>query len=495
MKKIFKSHGLDCNKIKKPQNHKASAFANFRSEEDQQKALTLLNGYKFKNRELTAKEVMPSKDPLVQKRKLEADGKSHGGKKKKFAAESSEPLGHLPYEEQLVIKQKKVEEIFTEFQRELNKANESPTILDIQHKPIVPSPDSTAYRNKVEFTVGRDANGEVCVGNRSGSYVSGNLEVENAENLKIAPEKMKIAAKYFEDFIKNSKWNPFNPENNEGNWKQLTARLNNDELMLIVGINPQNITPEEIENLQKEIVEFFTDDKKRNELSLKSMYYEDLSQRQPGQRCSIIKHIYGETHIHENLLNHRFRISPTSFFQVNTKAAEKLYEEIINLAGATKSSTVLDVCCGTGTIGISMAKYCKQVLGMEIIKEAIDDANINAKENGIENAKFMVGSAEDHIYPMVKEANLPPTDDVIAIVDPPRNGLQTKGIMQLRNTLKIKKVVYVSCSPKQAMRNFVDLAKKSSKLLKGPPFIPKIAVSVDMFPNTSHFELVIVFER
>lgn len=142
-----------------------------------------------------------------------------------------------------------------------------------------------------------------------------------------------------------------------------------------------------------------------------------------------------------------------------------------------------------------MAKHCKQVFGMEIIPEAIEDANINAKENGIENAKFTVGSAEDHIYPLVKDANLLGDEGVIAILDPPRNGLQMKGIMQLRNTLKIKKIVYVSCSPKQALRNFVDLAKKSSKLLKGPPFIPKVAVSVDLFPNTSHYELVIVFER
>jgi tRNA (uracil-5-)-methyltransferase len=142
-----------------------------------------------------------------------------------------------------------------------------------------------------------------------------------------------------------------------------------------------------------------------------------------------------------------------------------------------------------------MAKHCKQVFGMEIIPEAIEDANINAKENKIENATFTVGSAEDHIFPLVKNANLGDQDDVIAIVDPPRNGLGIKAILQLRNTTKIKKIVYVSCSPKQAMKNLVDLAKKPSKILRGPPFIPKLAISVDMFPYTSHFEVVIVFER
>jgi tRNA (uracil-5-)-methyltransferase len=403
-------------------------------------------------------------------------------------------LGNLPYEEQLLIKQKEVEDVIEEFKKELKKANEGETKLDIEIRPIIPSPEHIGYRNKVEFSVGRDAAGEIVVGNRSGSYVSGNLEVESAENLVIASDRMKRVAKLFGEFIKASKLEPFSAENNQGYWKQITVRLNNDELMLIVGVNPQNLTSEELDELQKEIVVFFTE-KEGKELDVKSLYYEDFGQRKPGQRCNIIKHLYGETHIHDYLNGLKFRISPSSFFQVNTKGAEKLYQEIINLAGATKDSVVLDVCCGTGTIGITMAKHCKQVYGMEVIQQAIEDADINCKENGIENAKFQVGSAEDFIYPMVKEANLGKDDDVIAVVDPPRSGLGIKGIMQLRNTQKIKRIVYVSCSPKQAMRNFVDLTKKSSKFLKGPPFVPKIAVSVDMFPNTSHWELIILFER
>lgn len=492
----MKTFELDCNKVKKnfAKNSKNSAFINFRSEADQQKALELLNGYKYKNCTLEAFAAKPSQDPLVKKRKLEAENGNNSNKKKKFAAENSQPLVKIPYEEQLKIKQKEVEEILEEFQKELNKANEGKTKLDIELRPIIPSPQHVGYRNKVEFSVGRDGSGEIVVGNRSGSYVSGNLEVESAENLIIAPDRMKRAAKLFENFIRSSKLEPFSAETNQGYWKQLTARLNNDELMLIVGVNPQALTNEEIEELQKDILTFFTE-KEGKELDVKSLYYEDFGRRMPGQRCNVIKHLYGETHIHDYLNGLKFRISPSSFFQVNTKGAEKLYQEIIDLAGAKEDSVVLDVCCGTGTIGISMAKHCKQVYGMEVIPQAIEDADINAKENGIENAKFQVGSAEDFIYPMVKEANVGNDVDVIAIVDPPRSGLQTKGIMQLRNTQKIKRIVYVSCSPKQAMRNFVDLAKKSSKFLKGPPFVPKVAVSVDMFPNTSHWELIILFER
>lgn len=494
LKKLMKTLELDCNKIKKnfAKNNKNSAFINFRSEIDQQKAIQILNGYKYKNNILEATTAKPSQDPLVKKRKLDAESGNKNNKKKKFEAESSQPLMDLPYEEQLKIKQKEFEDFIEEFKKELKK--ESHLDVDIDLRPIVPSPSHIGYRNKIEFSIGKDSNGEIVVGNRSGTYVSGDLEVVSADKLIIAPDRMKRAAKIFENYIKNSKFEPFSAETNQGYWKQLTARLNNDELMLIVGVHPQKLTTDELDQLQKDIVEFFTE-KEGKELEVKSLYYEDFGQRKPGQRSNIIKHLYGETHIHDYLNGLKFRISPSSFFQVNTKGAEKLYQEIINLADAKNDSVVLDVCCGTGTIGITMAKHCKQVYGMEVVQQAIEDADINAKENGIENAKFQVGSAENFIYPMVKEANISKDVDVIAIVDPPRNGLQIKGIMQLRNTQKIRKVVYVSCSPKQALRNFIDLSKKSSKFLKGPPFTPKIAVSVDMFPNTSHWELIILFER
>jgi tRNA (uracil-5-)-methyltransferase len=328
----MKSQGLDCNKIKKLPHLKKCCFINFRNEFDQKKALEIFNGFKFKNNILSVRTAKPSKDPLARKRKQETDGDRAAKKAKRFAGENSQPLGNLPYEEQLSIKQKQVEDIIEEFKRELKKANENQMQINIDLLPIVPSPQDIGYRNKVEFTVGWNSNKEISVGNRTGSYSQGDLEVEKAENLKIAPEKMKIAAKHFEDFVKSSKWEPFNPETSQGNWKQLTTRLNNDELMLIVGVNPQNLTPEDIQEIQDEIVTFFTSDE-RKKLDVKSIYFEDLGKRQPGQKCSKLKHIYGDTHIHDYLLGLCFRISPTSFFQVNTKAAEKLYQEIINFAG------------------------------------------------------------------------------------------------------------------------------------------------------------------
>lgn len=441
----------------------------------------------------------------MKKRKLdECDGAAGEVKVRKTAAESSEPLGNVPYEEQLIIKQKKIDGVLEQFKIDLRKADQYQNKKDMHKyadpvfdiRPIIPSPESEGYRNKCEFSVGRDGNGDIQVGNRTGSYQSGSILVESADDLKMPPEKMKMAAKMFREFVIKSGLDVYNPVSCEGYFRQLTIRLHDEgkAMMLIVGIHPQKLTEEEKLKLQDDIVKFFTVDEGKC-LEVTSLYYEEIEKRQSGQQGNVIKHIAGSTHVYDNIHDLKFRISPSSFFQGNTKAAGKLYQEIIDLAGITPTTTVLDVCCGTGTIGLCCSKYCKEVHGMEIIPQAIEDAKHNAAVNGIKNARFAVGSADDLILTMVKQANVRDNENIVAIVDPPRAGLNTKSIQQLRNSKKIDKLVYVSCSPQQVVKNFVDLCKNSTKVMKGVPFVPKVARAVDMFPNTNHCELVVLFER
>ena len=446
----------------------------------------------------------PVHDPLVKKRKQENGDNRNNSKKPKSAAEGSEPLGHLSYDEQLNIKQKKIEEILRQFKKDLKKANnfqrwsapDKNNDLICELRPIIGSPVTEGYRNKCEFSIGKTIDGEIMVGNRLSSYASGCTSVGSVEDLKMPTEKMKLAAKLLRDFVIKSGLEPFNTETYEGTFRNLTIRQNRkgDGFMLIIGIHPQEMKDDEKEKFQKDFVSFFTDGE-GGALSVTSMYYEEIQKRQQGQSGNYIKHIYGDTHIHEYLQGLKFRISPNSFFQANSFAAEKLYQLAIDLADVKQESTVLDICCGTGTIGLCFAKYCKQVYGMEIIPEAIDDANVNAKENGITNAKFEAGNADDLIYSMVRQANLGKDENIIAIVDPPRAGLQTKSISQLRNSTKIQRLIYISCSPSQVLKNFVDLCKNCSKTMRGDPFVPKVAVPVDMFPNTPHCELLVLFER
>lgn len=411
-------------------------------------------------------------------------------KKPRTVAEGSEPLGQLPYEEQLAVKQKKIEDVMLQFKKELKKANDFQrrTYVEYNDEPIcelrkiIGSPITEGYRNKCEFSIGRTVDGEVMVGNRLSSYASGCTSVASIEELKMPTDKMKLATKLVCDFVVQSKYEPFNTENFEGTFRNLTIRQTRfkDGFMMIIGVHPQKMEREDKEQLQKEFVEYFTEGDGKV-LEPTSIYYEEIQKLQSGQRGNYIKHIYGDTHIKETLLGLEFRISPNSFFQANTLAAEKLYETVIELADVKEDSTLLDICCGTGTIGLCFAKKVKQVFGMEIIPEAITDANFNAAENGITNAEFKAGNADDLIYTMVKHAPIGENESIVAIVDPPRAGLQTKSIIQLRNSKKIKKLVYVSCSPAQCVKNYVDLCKNSSKMLKGDPFVPKLAAIVGMY--------------
>lgn len=133
------------------------------------------------------------------------------------------------------------------------------------------------------------------------------------------------------------------------------------------------------------------------------------------------EHLWGDELIHETLLGMNFSISPEAFFQINTEGAEILYKSAIELASPTMESTVVDICCGTGTIGICFSKYCSQVLGLELIEKAVQDAKRNAEVNKVDNCEFFSGKAEEILSAVMHRAK---NDDIIAVVDPPRAGLR-----------------------------------------------------------------------
>ncbi|MEE6504362.1 hypothetical protein FKM82_005158 [Ascaphus truei] len=178
--------------------------------------------------------------------------------------------------------------------------------------------------------------------------------------------------------------------------------------------------------------------------------------------------------------------------QVNTLAAEVLYSAIADWAQLNQDSTVLDVCCGTGTIGISLAKKVKKVVGIELCQEAVEDAKANAQINNLNNVEFRCGKAED-IFPAL--INSFTSQSPVAIVDPPRAGLHSKVVIAIRRAEHLKRLIYVSCNPKAAMSNFIDLCRAPSNRVRGRAFRPIRAMAVDLFPQTPHCEMLILFER
>lgn len=149
--------------------------------------------------------------------------------------------------------------------------------------------------------------------------------------------------------------------------------------------------------------------------------------------------------------------------------------------------------CGTGTIGISVAAKCGQVLGIEMVESAVKDARQNAALNGLsEKCEFFAGKAEDIIDAVIGKAKF---ENIVAIVDPPRSGVHHRVLLLLRKCEKIKKIIYVSCDAKLAMKNFVDLSRPISKAYRGAPFLPQQIIPVDLFPQCTQAELIIYFER
>ena len=187
--------------------------------------------------------------------------------------------------------------------------------------------------------------------------------------------------------------------------------------------------------------------------------------------------LYGSDYLIEEILGLKFKMSHKAFFQVNHEQTLVLYTKALEFANISNDDKVLDCYCGVGTISLLASRYAKEVVGIEIIPEAIDNANMNKEMNGITNANFIVGKAEEKINEI---------DDIdVLIVDPPRKGLDKSLIDTIINK-KIKRVVYVSCDPATLARD-LSLLSEYYTIEKG--------LLVDLFPKTCHVETVVCLSR
>ncbi|KAJ8923060.1 hypothetical protein NQ315_001609 [Exocentrus adspersus] len=505
---------LNSNKIKTVKRNSPYAFVCFRSEEDRQNALKVLTNYKWKGKLLEAMKAKPAPDPLVKKRKEEA-GDGGSNKKPKLDVQSQEeklknstiPYWNVEYSEQLRLKQDDIKTTLKKLGNELSHHN--PALrkwLDDQKstydglicdlKEIRFSEQTEGYRNKCEFSIGIDEETNLpTVGFRVGSYVNGTTGVAPVDGLLHIPTSMKVAVKVFQNYVRTSNLKVFSPEFHTGHFRQLMVRAALNQLMVVVGIHPQDLSEEEVASFKTSLVDFFFN--RRWEGSASYLFVLPKNRKKVSMNFNDDRippeHLWGETHIYEEILGLKFKISPEAFFQINTKGAEILYNAAIELSAVDEDSTILDVCCGTGTIGLCFAQKCSQVLGLEIVPQAIADAKENAAINDVKNAEFFTGKAEEILGTVCFKAGL--NKEIIAIVDPPRAGLHSKAILQIRKIRKVSKVVYIACNPAAALKNFIDLGRPESKTVHGEPFVPVRAIPVDMFPYTKHCELAICFER
>jgi 23S rRNA (uracil1939-C5)-methyltransferase len=192
--------------------------------------------------------------------------------------------------------------------------------------------------------------------------------------------------------------------------------------------------------------------------------------------------VLGEERLREELAGLRLEMSHGAFFQTNTEMAERLYAVVAEFAGLTGSERVFDLYCGIGTIGLTLAARAGEVWGLEIVPEAITDAERNAEQNQIGNARFVAANARTGTRDLVEKAGKP---DVV-VIDPPRAGLSQKIVRRVLEC-EAKKIVYVSCNPTTLAPNAAQLTEAGYTLTRVRP--------VDMFPQTPHIECVALFEK
>lgn len=520
LKKFLTKHGVNPHKIKLF-GRQTFAFVTFKNQEERDKAMKVVHGVQWKGRVLNVRLAKPKADPILRKRKQEE--KNDGGEPvfKRQAndqqqEQNDEPLStqlanvvtpfwNMPYDKQLSAKQEEVVGIMQRLSREIGNTNKAmlPWLFTQKEKHngiccplenIRPSPIQTEYRNKCEFVIGVGADGQDrTVGFRLGKYKGGSCAVVGPGDTVHVPLVTKRVVQAVQDYIRATQYDVYSPETYEGHWRQLTVRTTKtSQVMAVVFFNPQKLTEEEVDALKTSMKMYFTEGEGKDSC-ITSLYVVRHGQRtSPNTDDLPCEHVAGDKWIYEELLGLKFRISPHSFFQINTPAAEVLYSTVGEWAQLNQDSTVLDVCCGTGTIGISLAKRVKKVIGIELCQEAVEDAKVNAELNGLSNVEFHCGKAED-IFPTVLNAVISP--HVTAIVDPPRAGLHSKVILAIRRAEHLKRLVFVACNAKAAMSNFVDLCRAPSNRVRGAPFRPVRSMAVDMFPQTPHCETILLFER
>lgn len=536
MKKLLvKNLKLNVNKLKPV--GKEFMFVCFRNEEDKNKALSVLDGYMFKGKKLKAVSAKAADDPYKKNKKL-IDVTPDTRPLKEKIQEKLCAYANLSYEQQLDKKLGEIVTIVKQLGSEVSRCNTAlnPIIKRMvsDHGVIAPileflkSPVTRGYRNKVEFSVGYMTpekvptdgdveNGEeskldidfdstpiISVGIRLASYKQGNVEVISLSSMEwpedvlphISPAMIKIGI-LFEQFVRASGILPYSSITNKGNWRNLMLRTGNggcrEQTMVVAVLDPKDLSSEQIDQVKRDLVSFFSAGGAAESCQVTSLFLHLApAKRAQGSSEPVPLLLSGDDVITETLHNKSFNISPQAFFQINTQAAEILYQCVGDLADLTDKSTLVDVCCGTGTIALCLANRVKKVIGVELIAEAVRDARKNATANDVQNCSFFAGRAENILQDVLRDID---SKDIVAVVDPPRAGLHAKALSAIRNNLYIKKLVYVSCDAKAAMKNFVDLCRPESKTARGDPFLPRKIVPVDLFPHTPGFELVIYFER
>ncbi len=367
-------------------------------------------------------------------------------------------LRHIKYEKTLEMKQNAVQSLVN---KTLNNK--------IKVSKVVGMENPFYYRNKAQYPVGLDKNGNPVIG----VFANRTHEIIQMQDCKIQHRESEKIAKYIFDLWNKKNLSIYNETTGKGLLRHIVIKIGfkTNEIMCILVVNGVDI-PNEAQIIEQ-VVNRFPNVK----TIVKNINTKNTNVILGKKNINI----YGDGTISDKLGNLVFKISPLSFYQVNPVQTEKLYSIGVEAAKITNDDVVFDLYCGIGTISLFMAQYAKKVYGVEIVEQAVEMAKENAKINGIDNVDFFAGDVEHVLDDLINRKKIIP--DVV-MIDPPRKGLDKKSIQNLLSVAP-KRLVYISCNPATLVR---DLASFEDK------YEIKSITPVDMFPFTSSIESVAVLQ-
>ncbi len=339
-------------------------------------------------------------------------------------------------------------------------------------EPIIGAKKIYNYRNKMEFSFYQDKNGELSLGLHYSGFFD---RVFNIERCHLQSELSNEIVESVRSGCKRLKLPAYHIRSHQGLMRFLVIREGKFTGEILVNI----VTSAQYQGYEDRLFEL------GNIISSKFDHVNSLLWTINSRKANIaIKDmlppmlkegvLHGRDHIYEKLNNYRFRISADSFFQTNSYQARTLYDIVIEYAEFNKQDNICDLYCGAGAIAIYISSLVRSVTGIESVSKAIDDACINAEENGVYNVKFIAGKVEDVIK----------GDEAFdkAVIDPPRAGIHPKALKRIIE-MKPKIIIYVSCNPATQARDIAGFIEGGYELEK--------AVAVDMFPHTYHIESIV----
>ena len=344
------------------------------------------------------------------------------------------------------------------------------SLKDVRVLPTLSAGKITGYRNKAQYPVAQTDEGL-----RAGFYATKTHRIIPADTCMIQHPGFAPIVEWICRFGTEHGWTAYEEETQTGLLRHLYLRIaeKTGELMVTLVINGKHLPKGEA--FARALTEAFPSIVgvlvNRNEKNTNVVLGKDFET------------LWGREYVEDILCGLRFRIAPDAFYQVNRDGAELLYTLAAERAALTGNETLLDLYCGTGTIGLSMADRVGRLIGIEIVPASVACAKENAAHNGVENASFFCADASD--AETILRCTGGVTPDVV-VIDPPRKG-STRELVSCLSALGVKKVVYVSCDPDTLARDCAWFCEAGYTVGEVQP--------VDMFPRTGHVESVVCLER